>query len=84
MGFGDLDAASAAIEESLEIGREARADYEIALTLEARGRLAELRGDQATARAAAEESQAILERLGIVSTPSVPRRRTLAGRTPDA
>ena len=53
-------------ERSLELARELEADYEVALTLEALGRTG-LGNAEAEA-----ESQAILERLGVVSTPRVP------------
>ena len=60
------DEAGARFERSLELARELEADYEVALTLEALGRTG--LGDPG----AEAESQAILERLGVVSTPSVP------------
>jgi class 3 adenylate cyclase/tetratricopeptide (TPR) repeat protein len=53
-------------ERSLELARELEADYEVALTLEALGRTG--LGDPD----AESKSQAILERLGVVSTPRVP------------
>jgi tetratricopeptide (TPR) repeat protein len=53
-------------ERSLELGRELDADYEVALTLEALGRT-RLGDPDAEAK-----SKAILERLGVVSTPQVP------------
>jgi hypothetical protein len=55
-----------AFARSLELGRELDADYEVALTLEALGRTG--LGDLG----AESKSQAILERLGVVSTPRVP------------
>ncbi|MGB2953520.1 MAG: AAA family ATPase [Gaiellaceae bacterium] len=70
MQSGDLDGAEAALEQSLAIARERDELYELALSLEAAARLAELRGDDGTA--AAEESKALLARLGVVSTPAVP------------
>ena len=60
------DEAGARFERSLELARELEADYELALTLEALARTG-LGGQEAEA-----ESQAILERLGVVSTPRVP------------
>ena len=53
-------------ERSLELARELEADYEVALTLEALGRTGLGNADAGT------ESQAILERLGVFSTPRVP------------
>ena len=53
-------------ERSLELARELDADYEVALTLEALCRTGMADPD------AKAESQAILERLGVVSTPLVP------------
>jgi tetratricopeptide (TPR) repeat protein len=53
-------------ERSLELASELETDYEVALTLEALGRTG--LGDPD----AEPKSQAILERLGVVSTPRVP------------
>jgi tetratricopeptide (TPR) repeat protein len=53
-------------EQSLELARALGADYEVALTLEALGRT-RLGDPKAEA-----ESRAILERLGVLSTPLVP------------
>ena len=58
--------AGARLERSLELARELDADYEVALTLEALARTG-LGGPEAEG-----EGQAILERLGVVSTPHVP------------
>ena len=60
------DEARPRFERSLELARELEADYEVALTLEALGRT-RLGDPDAEA-----ESKAILERLGVVSTPRVP------------
>ena len=60
------DEARPRFERSLELARELEADYEVALTLEALGRT-RLGDPDAEA-----ESNAILERLGVVSTPRVP------------
>ena len=60
------DEARPRFERSLELARELEADYEVALTLEALGRTR--LGDPD----AAAESKAILDRLGVVSTPRVP------------
>jgi class 3 adenylate cyclase/tetratricopeptide (TPR) repeat protein len=67
---GDLEAAGAALRQSLETARAAEETYEAALTLDAIARLAELRGDEGSAEA--KESSALLARLGAVSTPDVP------------
>jgi class 3 adenylate cyclase/tetratricopeptide (TPR) repeat protein len=66
---GDVREARAEIERSIEVARAANIRYEIALSLEA---LARLTDDEARADAAREESQAIFDRLGVVSTPNVP------------
>jgi class 3 adenylate cyclase/tetratricopeptide (TPR) repeat protein len=58
--------AGAHLEQSLELARELAADYEVALTLEALARTG------LGAQEAEAESRAILERLGVVSTPAVP------------
>ncbi len=63
---GRPDEARPRFERSLELARELEADYEVALTLEALGRT-RLGGPDTEA-----ESKAILERLGVVSTPRVP------------
>jgi tetratricopeptide (TPR) repeat protein len=67
---GDLDGASDAFAESLELARDAEENYELALTLEAVGRLKELRGEDGSAEAG--EARGLLARLGVVSTPTVP------------
>jgi class 3 adenylate cyclase/tetratricopeptide (TPR) repeat protein len=67
---GDLDGADAAFAESLELAREAEETYELALTLEAIGRVKELRGQDGSAEAG--EARGLLARLGVVSTPEVP------------
>ena len=58
--------AGAYLERSLELARGVDADYEVALTLQALART-RLRGPKVEA-----ESSAILERLGVLSTPLVP------------
>jgi class 3 adenylate cyclase/tetratricopeptide (TPR) repeat protein len=67
---GDFEAADEALRQSLETARAADETYEVALTLEAIARLAELRGIDGSAEA--RESSALLARLGVVSTPQVP------------
>ena len=68
--LGELDGASEAFAESLELARDADETYELALTLEATGRLKELRGEDGSAEAG--EARGLLARLGVVSTPDVP------------
>jgi tetratricopeptide (TPR) repeat protein len=65
------DDAREALEESLRLGRAARADYEVVQTLEACVRLDRLEG-RATTPVALTEYRSILERLGIVDQPAVP------------
>jgi tetratricopeptide (TPR) repeat protein len=66
----DLDAAQTAFRESLAAAREREADFEIALTLDAIMRLAELRGTPADAEAT--EARDIFERLRVTVVPWVP------------
>jgi class 3 adenylate cyclase/tetratricopeptide (TPR) repeat protein len=66
---GNLDGASEAFAESLRLARDAEETYELALTLEAIGRLKELRGEDGSAEAG--EARGLLARLGVVSTPDV-------------
>jgi class 3 adenylate cyclase/tetratricopeptide (TPR) repeat protein len=70
MQQGDLEGAGEALEESLKVARSADETYELALTLEASARLAELRGEDGSAEA--KESKGLLARLGVVSTPEIP------------
>jgi class 3 adenylate cyclase/tetratricopeptide (TPR) repeat protein len=70
MQLADLDGAADALEQSLAVARGANETYELALTLEACARLAELRGEDGSAQA--KESMGLLARLGVVSTPEVP------------
>jgi class 3 adenylate cyclase/tetratricopeptide (TPR) repeat protein len=67
---GELEAADEALAQSLEVARSADETYELALTLEAIGRLKELRGEDGSGEA--EEAHALLGGLGVVSTPEVP------------
>lgn len=69
MQQGDLEAAAEALEQSLAVARKADETYELALTLEAGARLAELRGEDGSAQA--KEAKGLLARLGVVSTPAV-------------
>jgi class 3 adenylate cyclase/tetratricopeptide (TPR) repeat protein len=68
---GDTAAAREALEESLRVGRERNADYEVGLTLEAMARLAALEDDPAETTYA-RESAIVLRRLGVQRTPAVP------------
>ncbi len=70
MQQGDLDAAAEALEQSLEVARGADETYELALTLEASARLAELRGQDGSAEA--KEAKGLLARLGVVATSEIP------------
>jgi tetratricopeptide (TPR) repeat protein len=74
--LGRLEEAAAALEESLhsaqaDAGEEAEAEsYELALTLEAAARLAELSGDEDGG--ALDRSEAIFSRLGVVARQAMP------------
>ena len=70
MQRGELDAAGEALRESLELARSSDETYELALTLEAIARLAELRGEDGAAEA--KEAKTLLATLGVVSTPEIP------------
>jgi class 3 adenylate cyclase/tetratricopeptide (TPR) repeat protein len=67
----DPGTARSRLETSLALAREAGAEYEAALTLEALGRVLEGTDDEA-ASAAREATRASLARLGVVRTPDVP------------
>ncbi len=71
MQGGRLPEARKALEESLRVGRSRKADYEVALTLDALARLCRIEGDP-HAEAPERESRSILERLHVVSLPEVP------------
>ena len=71
MQAGRLGEAGDALDESLRVGRLREARFEIALTLEALARLAELRGTSPDPELRAE-SRSILGRLGVESLPEVP------------
>lgn len=87
MQSGDLDGADDALAESRQ-SADAASDaesYELALTLEAAGRLARLRGQPDGG--AQERSERIFRRLGVVARPAIPLqvrapslRRTKRGR----
>ena len=66
-----LGAARTALEESLRLGRLARADHEVGWTLEALARLDLLEGHRPPDPIAVE-TRAIFERLGVIATPVVP------------
>jgi class 3 adenylate cyclase/tetratricopeptide (TPR) repeat protein len=72
MQTGDLDRAEEALEQSHHIAREASAMYELALTLEARSKLASIRGEQD--EAAEVESADLFEQMGVATRPEVPVR----------
>ena len=59
--------ASPHLEESLRLARELKAEFEVALTLRAMAAVGRDGADDLRA-----ESDAILERLGVVSVPRVP------------
>jgi tetratricopeptide (TPR) repeat protein len=67
---GDVTSARAALDQSHEAGRTRGADYEVALTLDALADLDEHAG-QAHNNLARLESQAILQRLGVIWTPDL-------------
>jgi class 3 adenylate cyclase/tetratricopeptide (TPR) repeat protein len=66
----EFDAAREAFSKSLEVARAADETYELALTLEAIGRLSEARGEDGSVDST--EARGLLARLGVVSTPQVP------------
>ena len=70
MQDADLEAAEVALEESLSAAHEREAEFEVALTLDALARLAEMRGVAADAESA--EAREILERLRVTALPSIP------------
>jgi tetratricopeptide (TPR) repeat protein len=74
--LGHLDDARSLLDDSLTLGREAGAKYEVALTLQALGRLARIDGVR-EAESAQLEAQSILDGLGVVRTPEVPLRVTV-------
>jgi uncharacterized protein HemY len=66
---GDFGGASEAFAHSLDLAREAEETYELALALEAIGRLKELRGQDGSAES--NEARGLLARLGVISTPDL-------------
>jgi tetratricopeptide (TPR) repeat protein len=68
--LGRFDEARAALDESLEGGRQAGADYEVALALDALAVLDRL--DDENPETAERERDAIFARLGVVATPEFP------------
>ena len=70
MQQAELERAREALRVGLDVARRADETFELALTLEACAHLAELRGEDTSE--SAKESKALLARLGVVSTPSVP------------
>jgi tetratricopeptide (TPR) repeat protein len=73
MQDGDLAGAETALKQSLSAAREREAQFEVAQTLDALVRLAELRGDPADAQDS--EARAIFERLRVTAVPNVPVRQ---------
>ena len=71
-GLGDLDGAEQCLEESIRVARDSGRSYELALSLEALGRLPGHAGSEGTSEA--EEARGIFQTLGVVSTPKVPLR----------
>jgi tetratricopeptide (TPR) repeat protein len=69
----DARGAEESFEESLRCAEATGAEYELALTLQAKARLAALRGEPAAEDE--ERSRAIFERLGVISTPEIPLPR---------
>jgi tetratricopeptide (TPR) repeat protein len=68
---GDVSAARAALDQSLQIARTREADFELALTLRAMADVSRLAGDREV-DAYDAESRSILDRLGVVQMRSVP------------
>jgi len=68
--LGRSDKALAAFQQSLELARQANETYELALTLDAIGRLKSRTGTDGSTEAT--EARGLLARLGVVSTPEIP------------
>jgi class 3 adenylate cyclase/tetratricopeptide (TPR) repeat protein len=80
MRTGASDAAEHALGESLRAGRERDAEYEVALTLRALAELSSihgLAGEGLETEDLAAESRAILDRLDVVWTPTIPEATPL-------
>ena len=76
--LGDVDAARAELERSLEVARARNARYEVALTLDAIARISERTGSgDAAARAEADE---LFRTLGVIQIAKVPLDSNLAAR----
>jgi len=69
----DPDSAETALQQSLSAAREREAEFEVALTLDALVRLAELRGGSADEEA--REARDIFDRLRVTTVPSIPMRQ---------
>lgn len=69
---GDLELAQSSLDESVRLAREANAEYELALTLQAKSRLETLAGRHDEAKTLVARCEEIFQRLGVVSTPEVP------------
>ena len=74
---GRFDAAEEALEASLDKARARKADYEAALTMQARWRLQARRGDVPDPALRAESGE-ILERLSVISVPAILLSRSSA------
>ncbi len=72
---GHLDAARVAFEASRDSALELKADYELALTLDALHSLADLQGDRDRAQELEGRIADLVEQLGMVSMPEVPGLR---------
>jgi tetratricopeptide (TPR) repeat protein len=70
--LGDREAALAAFTASLEAGRAREADYEVALSLLAVGRLARMNDEPERAETLEAESATMLEPLGVRRVPQYP------------
>ena len=71
MQLGRLEDAATALHESLDAAERRRADYEVAFTLSALGRLARRRGEAPDPDQEAK-ARALMDELGVVWTPDVP------------
>ncbi len=72
---GDFDAARVAFEASRDSALELKADYELALTLDALQSLAQLQGDRNRAQELEGRIADLVDQLGMVSMPEVPGLR---------
>jgi class 3 adenylate cyclase/tetratricopeptide (TPR) repeat protein len=82
MRLGRLEPARSALEQSLEVARRRKAEYEVALTLRALAQLGVLEGEDPAALW--EESDEILDRLGVEWVPEIPGLPELPRRGDEA